>query len=51
MQLLGLPTDSLHSFVMQCPDVVPLLLKSRLGPRDIRELRSKVAQLAQGETL
>lgn len=39
MQLLGLPPAALHSFVMQRPDAVPLLLKSRLNGDDIRELR------------
>lgn len=39
MQLLGLPLAALHSFVLQRPAAVPLLLKSRLTPDDIRELR------------
>jgi hypothetical protein len=47
MQLLGMPTAALHSFVLQRPAAVPLLLKSRLTPDDIRELRGLVAQLAE----
>lgn len=39
MQLLGLPPAALHSFVLQRPAAVPLLLKSRLTADDIRELR------------
>lgn len=39
MQLLGLPPAALHSFVLQRPAAVPLLLKSRLTSGDIRELR------------
>lgn len=39
MQLLGLAPAALHSFVLQRPEAVPLLLKSRLNGGDIRELR------------
>lgn len=39
MRLLGLPPAALHSFVLQAPASVPLLLKSRLTGDDIRELR------------
>lgn len=48
MRLLGLPPAALHSFVLQAPASVPLLLKSRLTGDDIRELRGLVAQLAEG---
>lgn len=47
MQLLGLPSGALHSFVAQCPAVVPLLLKHRLSTADVAALRRQVAQLAE----
>lgn len=47
MQMLGAEPSLLRNIVAECPTAVPLLLRSRLTPADIRQLRAVCGLVAE----
>lgn len=48
MALLGLPTALLQDLLAQRPAAAPLLLKARLSPGEVLELRRHALEFAEG---